>query len=233
MAKVKHNKTDNAEQGMENVENTLSKFEIFFEKNMRTISYSIIGVIAIGLAVFAYNKFVHQPKEVRAYQEMFMAEYYFSVDSLELALNGDGNNLGFNDILSDYKRTSAANMANYYTGMILMKKGEFDQAIKHLKRYKSKDQITSSMALGAIGDANVELGDLKNAIKYYVKAADKNDNVFVSPIFYNKAAWANEEAGNKQDALKIYQMLYSKYNRTNEGQEATKHIARLEAELNK
>lgn len=233
MAKVKHNKTDNAEQGMEGVENTLSKFEIFFEKNMRTISYSIIGVIAIGLAVFGYNKFIHQPKETKAYQEMFMAEYYFSVDSLDLALNGDGTSLGFNDIISEFKRTSAANLANYYTGMILMKKGEFEQAIKHLKKYKSKDQITSAMALGAIGDANVELGNLKNAIKYYTRAAENKDNNFVSPIFFNKAAWANEEAGNKEEALKIYKLLYSKYNRTNEGQEATRHIARLEAELKK
>lgn len=233
MVKETNAKDKKTEKGLIDVENTLTTFEIFFEKNRKTITYSVLGVIGVFLLLFGYYKFVHQPKAEQAHEQMFMAEYYFSVDSLDLALNGDGVNLGFYDIISNFRRTPASNLANYYTGMILMKKGEFEQAMKHLKRFDSNDQILSSMALGAIGDAYVELGNLQNAAKYYLKAADKNKNEFVGPLFLSKAAWTTEQLGDKEEALKLYTDLFNQYFRTQEGQEAERHIARLEAELKK
>jgi hypothetical protein len=43
---------------------------------------------------------------------MFQAVYYFEADSLDKALNGDGNNLGFLEIIDEYSVTDAANLAN-------------------------------------------------------------------------------------------------------------------------
>lgn len=222
-----------SKETIESVESTLSKAEKFIEKNQKIISYVVGGVILVILIILGYNKFILQPKEKSAHEQMFMAEYYFSVDSLELALNGDGNYPGFYEIAEDYKWTSAARLSNYYIGMILMKQEKFEEAIPYLKKFRAKDEILSAMANGAIGDAYVELGDLDQALEYYTKAADKKKNDFVTPLFLSKIAWIYEQQGNFEEAINIYKRIKAEHFRTLESRDADKNIAYLEAKLNK
>jgi tetratricopeptide (TPR) repeat protein len=217
---------------IESVESGLTKIEKFIENNQKKISYVVGGIIVIVLAIFGYNKFILQPKEKEAYEQMFMAEYYFKVDSLNYALNGDGTYPGFYDITNDYKWTSAKNLAHYYIGMILMKQGLFEDAIDELENFKSKDQILGAMAKGAIGDAYVELGDLDQALDYYLEAANNRPNFFVTPIFLSKAAWVCEQQGEYQQAIDIYTQIKTEHFRSFESREADKNIAYLEAKLN-
>lgn len=233
MSKRTSSSQKKGQEPIESVESTLSKAENFIQTNQKMLSYIIGGIIVVVLAFLGYNKFILQPKEKAAHEQMFMAEYYFSVDSLDLALNGDGNYPGFYEISDDYKRTSASRLAQYYIGMILMKQNQFDDAISHLKKFRSKDEILSAMANGAIGDAYVELGDLSSALTYYLKAANKRKNAFVTPIFLSKAAWVYEEQGKFEDAIKLYKQIKTEYVRSTESRDADKNIAYLEAKLNK
>ncbi len=233
MSKQTRSQQSKGQTSIESVESTLSKAENFIQTNQKRLTYIIGGIILVVLAILGYNKFILQPKEKAAYEQMFMAEYYFSVDSLDLALNGDGNYPGFYEIADDYGRTSASRLAEYYIGMILMKQNQFEDAIPHLKKFRSKDEILSAMANGAIGDAHVELGDLSSALKYYLRAANKRKNAFVTPIFLSKAAWVYEEQGKYEDAIKLYTEIKTDYVRSSESRDADKNIAYLEAKLNK
>jgi len=232
MAKVKNTQEAKGSTTVESVESGLSKFENYIENNQKKITYIVGGIIVIVLAIFGFNKFILQPKENEAYEQMFMAEYYFKVDSLNYALNGDGTNPGFYDIINDYKWTSAKNLAHYYVGMILMKQGQFEDAIDELKKFKAKDQILGAMAKGAVGDAYVELGDLDHALEYYLSAANKRPNFFVAPIFLSKAAWVYEQQGDYQKAIDTYTKIKTDHFRSFESREADKNIAYLEAKLN-
>lgn len=229
----KNNPSDMKTDELAKVEGTLSKAETFIEKNRKILSYVLLGIVVIVVGIMGYNKFIKQPKEKSAYEEMFIAEYYFEVDSFNLALFGDGNYLGFLDIIDEYKRTKAGNLAHYYVGMIYMHQRNFDEAISYLKRYKSNDLILSSMALGAIGDAYVEKGDIKSAVDYYYDAATNKPNAFTSPIFLMRAGWAYEELGEYKKALDSYLTIKEKYFRTFEGREIDKHIAKVEIKLKK
>jgi hypothetical protein len=72
----------------------ISKTEEFLEKNKRMVLV-VGGVIAVVVAAyFLYNYWVTNQNE-SAQNEMFQAVYYFEADSLDLALEGDGNNYGF------------------------------------------------------------------------------------------------------------------------------------------
>ncbi len=232
MAKVKNTQNVKGQAPIESVESGLSKIERFLEENQKKITYIVGGIIVVVLAIFSYNKFILQPKEKEAYEQMFMSEYYFKVDSLDYALNGDGTNPGFYDITSDYKWTSAKNMAHYYIGIILMKQGQFEDAIDELEKFKSKDQILGAMAKGAIGDAYVELGDLEQAVEYYLEAANNRPNFFVTPVFLSKAAWVFEQQGEYQKAIDVYGQIKTEHFRSFESREADKNIAYLEAKLN-
>ena len=57
--------------------------------------------------------------------------------------------------------TKAANLSHYSAGMAYMRKGNFDKAIEHLKKYDATDNVLGALALGNIGDAYSETEKLQ------------------------------------------------------------------------
>jgi len=98
-----------------------------------------------------------------------------------------------------------------------------------LKSYNAKDQVTSALTLGAIGDAYMELNNTDEAISYYEKAAKENANNFTSPIFLMKLGGALEMKGNYSEAADVYKRIKKDYATTAEGQVVDKYVARAEA----
>ncbi len=158
-------------QNLEVVENALSRTEQFIEDNSKLLTYIAIGIVVIFGGFIGVKKLVIAPVEREAASQMFMAEQYFEKDSFNLALNGDGNYLGFIDIIDEYKITKSANMAKYYTGISYLHLGQYAEAIEYLKKFNSSDEMIAPIAIGAIGDAYAELENASEAINHYVKAA--------------------------------------------------------------
>jgi tetratricopeptide (TPR) repeat protein len=173
MAKGK--KKDYNPQGIKNVEETLTKTEQFLESNYKTMLIGL-GVIVFLVALFWLGKLYLNNRNNEAQVQMYQAQRYLESDSLNLALNGDGNYLGFIDIANDYKFTNAGNLARYGAGICLLHLGQYEEAIDYLEKYSKKDKVIGSLAIGATGDAYVELGDTKKGIAKYIEAADYADN---------------------------------------------------------
>ena len=221
-------KVDNTEEKIQVVEEVLGKSEQFIEKNQLLLTIIIGALIVIVLGYFGFQKFYLAPREKEAQSQMFMAQKYFEQDSLKLALNGDGNYLGFLNIIDDYGMTNAANLAHYYAGMIYLKKGDFNNAIEQLKKFKSKDEFVGPMATGAIGDAYMELNNTEKAMEYYLKAADQQKNDMTSPQFLLKAGWASETAGKFDKAVESYVRIQKEFPKSMESRDIEKYIARAQ-----
>ena len=217
-------------KAIENVEQTLTKTEQFLEQNYKPLLYSLIGVVVV-VGLFWLLKMYSGKKNEEAQSQMFMAEKYFSQDSLKLALNGDGNNLGFIDIADQYKITKSGKLANFYAGVCLMHLGQFEEAIGYLNKYTLKDEILAPEAKGLIGDANVEMGDNEAGVKYYLEAADLADNSFHTPIYLMKAGMIYESEGKYSEALELYERIQDKYSESNEGRSIDKYIARVKMQI--
>ena len=230
MAKDNEAKT---EKNILAVESALSKTEHFIEKNQKIIMYVVGAIIVIIGGYMAFNKFYLGPKEKDAQSAMFWAERYFEKDSLNLALNGDGTNLGFLDIIDEYGMTKCADLSHYYAGMCYLKQGQFEDAIEQLKDFDSDDQIVSSMSKGALGDAYMELGDNDKALECYLKAANNNDNRFSTPLFLMKAGLTYEVMGNYEESLKLYERIQKDYYKSYESREIEKYIARAKGMIAK
>jgi tetratricopeptide (TPR) repeat protein len=211
------------------VEEVLGKTELYFEKNKQKIITVAVALVVLVGGFFAYKYVYVAGEETTASSEMFKAEAYFAKDSLDKAINGDGVALGFAQIAEDYSVTPSGNLAQYYLGISYLKKGKYEDAITHLEEFNSKDQIVAPQATGAIGDANLELGKVDEAITFYLKAADQNTNKFTTPIFLKKAAIANEGKGNYADAVKLYERIKNEFPETIEGAEMDKYIGRAKA----
>jgi tetratricopeptide (TPR) repeat protein len=224
MAK-KGNKTDDQ---FAQIEETLSKTEQYIENNQENL-VRIVGAIVVVIALFiGYQKLYIAPMEKEAQADMFMAELYFQKDSFNLALNGDGQYLGFIDIADEYSSTKPGKLANYYAGLSYLNTGDFENAIEYLDDFSSDDIILSSLALGCIGDAYMELGDTDNALSYYEDAASYTDNEFTTPRYMLKQAMIHESNGDYADALALYKGIEADYKSSREGNGIEKYIARAE-----
>ena len=224
MAK-KNNKT---EDQFAQVEVALTQTEQFFENNQKKIVRVFSIVIGIVALYLGYQNFYLEPLEKEAQTEMFSAEINFAKDSFNLALNGDDQYLGFIDIADDYSSTKAGKLANYYAGLSYLYLGEFENAIDYLEDFSSDDIVLSSLAIGCIGDAYLELDDQDKAMSYYKKAANNHENEFTTPRFLMKQATIHELQGNYDDALEIYNLINNDYRQSREGQNVAKYIARAE-----
>ena len=227
MAKKKTQQEDNLQE----LESVLTRTEQFIEDNQKMITYVVAGIIFIVIAFLGFNKFYLQPKEEEALSQMFMAENYFEKDSFNLAINGDGNYLGFLDIIEDYGLTKSANRAKYYTGIAYLHLGDYEAAIDYLKEFDTDDLLLAPVAEGAQGDALVELGETEKALKHYKKAYTISDNELTTPIYMMKAAGLLESMDELEDALSLYQEIKDKYPTSSEGTSIDKYIARVKLKL--
>jgi tetratricopeptide (TPR) repeat protein len=219
----------NKETGKDNlvaVEEALSRTERFIEEKKTLLTIVVGGIALIIIGYMAYNRFIKFPKNAEAQQQMFMAEKYFERDSLDLARNGDASYPGFEQILSDYKRTPSANVAKYYMGVISYRQGEYEEAIKYMKSFKSKDLILKTMSIGVIGDAYMQLGDIEKGYEFYVKAAKRKPNDITTPAFLKKAGQAAELLGNFEEALGHYEEIDHDYSESIDGRDIQKYIIR-------
>ena len=224
----KNNQVDNLTE----VESALTKTEQFLESNQKLIAILIGSIVVITVGYLGLNKFYLEPRTKNAQDQMFMAQTYFEKDSFNLALNGDGNNLGFLDVIDDFGSTDAGNLANYYAGVSYLHMGQFDKAIDHLKKFDTDDALLGPISVGAQGDAQLELGKTENALDLYTKAYKMNENILTSPIYMLKAAEILESTNKTADALKIYETIKLKFPESNEGKNIDKYIARIKVKMN-
>ncbi|HOB83991.1 MAG TPA: tetratricopeptide repeat protein [Bacteroidales bacterium] len=219
-------KTKDDPERMKNVEQTLTKTEQFLEANYKSLSI-ILGVIVGLVALFWLGRMYFNKRNTEAQSQIYQAERYLEMDSLYLALNGDGNYLGFLDVANDYKMTATGNLAKYSAGICYLHLGQFDEAIEMLNKYKKKDKILGSLAIGATGDAYVEKGEVDKGISKYLEAAKFAENSFNTPLFLMKAGEMYELNGNYAEALKVYERIQNEYPESTEGTTIEKYISRV------
>jgi tetratricopeptide (TPR) repeat protein len=220
------NKKDVNPQTISSVEQTLTRTEQFLEENYRTLLI-VLGIIVALVGIVWLGKLYLNKRNDEAQSQMYQAERYLEIDSFKLALNGDGNYLGFLDIAKDYKFTSSGNLARYSAGICYLHLGEYKEAIDFLNKYSKEDKVIGSLAIGAIGDAYVESGDIDKGVSKYIEAADFAKNSFNTPIFLMKAGELYELSGKYSDALKVYERIESEYPESTEGKTINNYIARI------
>lgn len=219
------------EDNLQELESALTKTEQFIEDNQKKITYVVGAIVVLVGAFLAFNRFYLQPKEEEALNQMFMAENYFEKDSFNLAINGDGNYLGFLDIIDDYGMTKSANRAKYYTGISYLHMGQYEDAIDYLKKFKTDDLLLAPVKAGAIGDAMLELGKTEDALKQYQKAYTETENELTTPVYKMKAAMLLESMSKFDEALKLYEEIKKDYPQSAEGTTVDKYIARVKIKI--
>ncbi|GAB3194900.1 putative negative regulator of RcsB-dependent stress response [Pontibacter aydingkolensis] len=206
----------------------LSQSEDFVKKNKTKLLVAFTTIAAIVVAGFLWYNY-KSTRSTEGHNAMFQAVYYFEQDSLNKALNGDGQYLGLLAIADQYDGTDAGNLANFYAGVALLKQGKFAEAQEYLEDFSADDYLLQARAYSLTGDALLEQGKSKEAADMYMKAANYNANEHFSPQYLMKAGIAYEADNNFSAAAEAYDKIITDFVASKEVSEAKKYKARAEA----
>jgi len=223
------------------LDETASRSEQWVEKNQKIIFTGLIAVAAIILAFLAYNKYVIEPNEKEAADELAFPKRYFeeaqnttaAVDSLyNLSLNGADGKYGLIDIVDNYGSTKAGNLAKYMSGIAYLKTGDYESAIKYLSDFSSEDEMLAALAKGNIADAFVEIEQPEDALQYYLDAAKVKDNNFTSPLYLFRAGNVAMDLGKYAEAEGYYTTIKNDYSKSEEAKNISIFIQRAQIAQN-
>lgn len=205
--------------------NPMDQLTEYYEHNKKRINMITTIVLVVVVGGLAYLKLVREPKIEKAANNISYAQRMFAIDSLDLALNGDAQNPGFLKVKRQYSGTPSGNLSNYYIGVIYLKKGEYNQAIKYLKDFDGKGTQLEYMANGVLGDAYMESGNTKEGISAYEKATATDDEA-IAPVYLYRLGVAYEMNKQNDKAAKAYKKIKEEYPQNPVAQDIDRHIAR-------
>ena len=208
-----------------------TRSELFMEKNKRPVTIAVVAVLVIVAGLLGYRKFVSEPAAKQAADSIWKAQYYFEIDSLDLALNGDGNYLGFTQMADEYGSTPTGKLAKFYIGVINHQQGNYEVALQYYKEADLGDDVLRVMAVGNQGDALVELGRPAEAVSQFMKAADMVKSDYTTPMFLMKAGIVYQQQNDWKNAAKCFGRIASDYPASPDANNAKKYEARAKEKI--
>ncbi|MER3328689.1 MAG: hypothetical protein RIF34_03855 [Candidatus Kapaibacterium sp.] len=178
---------------------------------------TIFGIIiVIVLAAVGYYYYSASQSE-KATQEAAMAlskilpEY--DAGNYAIALDGGTTFLGIDalglvDIANKYDGTNEGKLAALYAGNAYVNSNQYMDARNYFdKATDSKSDVVQSGGYAGLALCDEEDGKLENAAENYKKAAEKLDEDVLKSKYLYFAALNFEQAGKKDDAKNIYQLV--------------------------
>ena len=216
-------------QTIQSNEEVIAKAKDFWTRYSKIIIGVGGGLLLLVGGYYVYQNYFEKPKEEKAADAMFKAEEYYRLDSINLALNGDGQYAGFLRIISKYGGTDAANLARFYAGSCYLKLDDNTNAIKQLKEFSTDAKQIQQRAYKLLGDAHADLGKNAEALNYYKKAAHyfEEDQANSAEALFMAAYLSDRVLKNQKEAIELYKELKEKYPQTQQGMEADTYLAQL------
>lgn len=200
-----------------------------FEQTVMDNRYIILGVLAVVLvaigAIVGYKELYIKPREVQAQNAIVDPQQAFAIDSFNLALNGSFTAQGFLSVTNKYGATPTGKLAHGYAAICYLQLGNYDEAIKHGKKFSSDDPLITARVLEVMGHAYSEKNDYAAAEKQYRAAADASDNPILAPRNYQLAGLAAMERQDFAAAKRHFQVIKDRFPRSSEGQGVDKFLA--------
>jgi tetratricopeptide (TPR) repeat protein len=214
-------------QAEKNVGEFLSKTDRFVDKYLKQLLVAVAAVILLVVCIIAVRHYYLLPREESAETALFPGQAYFANQQWETALNGDSvDYIGFLGVIDEYSGTASSNLAKAYAGLCQYQMGAYEEALESLKSYKGKDKLFAAQIIGAIGDCEINLGNVKEGIAAFRKASNQANSSLLSPIYLQKEAIAHESLGDYKAALEIYNTIRTKYPQSPEAASVEKYIER-------
>jgi len=190
-------------------------------KNLKLTTYVVGGVVLAVIGYFAYYQLIWTPNNEKSKASYFEALNYAEKDSTDAAIDL------LKPAVKKYDGKVGGEVAQFTLARQLMAKGQFKQALEELEGVDLEDTYLSVMSIGLQGDCLSEMKKYDEAETMYMKAAEKDENDFTSPIYFFKAAQCAEKTGDFETALHLYKNIENNYADFANQKAIKKYIARV------
>lgn len=212
----------------ERVESAIGRLEQFIYRNGKSLLTVLIVIVLIIGGYFAYKHLYQAGRADKASAAMFVAQQNLQQELFDVALNGDGNNPGFLDIIARFGSTPQGNIARHYAGMCYVHLGDLDAALDYLNRYRQVDgvpaYIVNAQNFGLRGDVYVQKSDFAKAVEMYSKAIRVSDNSFTAPYYLKKMGLAYIADGKSAQAAEAFQRILDEFPSSMEARDVEKYL---------
>jgi outer membrane protein assembly factor BamD (BamD/ComL family) len=207
---------------------SFERFQIYYEQNKGQLwgyGIALVLIIGLGLGYFFYS----QSQENEAQQLMVDAEEYYMQGDYELALTGSEEDMtyGFEQIINNYSRTDAANMARYYAAVSEYRLGNPEAALDYLDDFEAPEGILGVAPISFRGVLLADLERYEEAAEEFVRAAEWDENESTTPYNLLEAAYAYLEASNRERAEELVDEILNDYSGSEQVTEAERLKGRL------
>jgi predicted negative regulator of RcsB-dependent stress response len=211
----------------------LEKAGNFFQGNAKYITIGI-GVLVLGfLGWMGYKKFIVEPENVKTAESLYQEESHIvDTQNWKAAIEGDSlqTSPGLIAKANKFEGYAGGNIAVYDLGIAYLNNGQPEEALKTLQNVTFDDENLATLALGACGDACMELEKVTDAINYYEQAYKRRPkNEMTAPLYMMKLANANEMTQKYDVAAKLYTDLIENFPYSQLKSDAEKNLVLVQA----
>lgn len=174
-------------------------------KKFKLGTYIIVSLIALTVVYFSYRQFIWGPANEKSNDGWWVALNYITKDSTDQAI------LVLEPFVKNNDGKTGGEIAQYLLATQYMKKGKYSAALGMLEGVKLNDTYVSTMSIGLQGDCYSQMKKYNDALSFYTKASDQEDNEFTTPMYLFKAGLVAEKLNQKADAAVHYQRIKDDY----------------------
>jgi tetratricopeptide (TPR) repeat protein len=198
----------------------------FFEKN-RTAVLGVLGAILLAIvgAFFWNREQAAKNQEATGKLEGIVKRY--EAGNYSGAIEGDSTAMGLKEIVKNYSGTVSGEQAKLYLANAYFQLRNYEEAQKAFEGVSSSSPLVKGSALAGEAACYEQKKDYKKAAQLFRRAADAVRNDAITPIYLENAGRNFELAGEKSDAISIYEKLKKEYPQSVSARSAEQIIARL------
>jgi tetratricopeptide (TPR) repeat protein len=190
-------------------------------KQVRTITYVVGGLLVLILGYIGYRQFIYGPKNEKAAEAYYEGYNLAEKDSTDAAITT------LEASIRKYDGAENIEPAKFKLASLYMKKGSFKKAFDLLDDTDLDDTYGPALILGLKGDCQSEMGKYADALDYYENAADEDDNEMTTPMYLFKAGLCAEEVKDLEKAAELYERIRDNYSNFAGQKSIEKYIARV------
>ena len=222
---AKKNGIKKQNENLEEMNEVISGTGVWIEQHSKMLSGIVLAVLLVIAGIILLNHYVFKPKALEASNENAKAVVYFTQGEWEKALQGDDAEcIGFEQIAETYSNYQEGELAALYAGICHYQLGNYEDAAAYLKKFSADDLTIDPAARQLLGDAYVQMGELKKAAVSFRSAAN-SENEIIAPMSLKKAGLVYLELGEKESAHKVFTMIKEQYPTSTEAADIDKYIS--------
>ena len=199
------NQNEETRTSIDEVNDTLTGIGEKVQNNSKTIMYACVAVAVVVIAILVYVYAVRQPGIQAGNEALGQAD-------MEMLMGNDSIALAKYQQVAANHGYDAGNLASLNAAILLYKEGKYEEAVKYLSDYSTKESVIGAAAKCIEGDCYVNLEKYQDALDCFKKAVMISDNYpAYTPAFLLKEATVLRELKDFKAEAKVYEEILNNY----------------------